>query len=62
MIFLRTQDLFSLTPSVSKIAEDCVVHIHVKPAVLDHLGKDALISMLRNWCKALIMVGEMVEN
>ena len=30
----------SLTPTLSKIAEDYIVHVHVKPAVLEQIGKD----------------------
>ena len=54
----------SLTPTLSKIAEDYIVHVHAKPAVLELIGKDqygciphsftshALINMVRQWTKA----------
>lgn len=54
----------SLTPTVSKIAEDYVVREHVKPAILKHIGQDqygcipdsstthALINLLHSWTKA----------
>ena len=29
-----------LTPTLSKIAEDYIVHAHVKPAVVEPIGKD----------------------
>ena len=53
----------SLTPCLSKVAEECVVHDYVKPAVLDVLDPSqygavpnssttqALIHMLHNWSK-----------
>lgn len=59
----------SLTPTVSKIAEDYVVCEHVKPAVLSHIGLDqygcipnsstthALINLIHNWSKATDSTG-----
>ena len=54
----------SLTPTLSKVAEHFVVHHHVKPPILHHLGSDqfgcipksstthALINMIHNWISA----------
>ena len=54
----------SLTPTISKIAEDYVVSNHVKPAVLNHIRSDqygcipqsstthALINLVHQWSKA----------
>lgn len=53
----------SLTPTLSKVAEDFVVQLFVKPAVLKRIKPDqfgcvpnstvhALISMVHNWSKA----------
>ena len=54
----------SLTPAVSKIAEDYVVNEHIKPAVLRHVGHNqygcipnsstthALVNLVHNWSQA----------
>ena len=54
----------SLTPTVSKIAEDYVVNEHIKPAVLRHIGHNqygcipnsstthALVNLVHNWPQA----------
>ena len=63
----------SLTPTLSKIAEDYIVHVHVKPAVLEQIGKDqfectqhsftshALINMIHQWTKATDSTGASVR-
>ena len=63
----------SLTPTLSKIAEDYIVHVHVKPAVLEQIGKDqygciphsstshALINMIHQWTKATNGTGASVR-
>ena len=55
------------------IAEDCTVHVHVKPAVLEQIGKDqygciphsftshALINMIHQWTKATDGTGASVR-
>jgi hypothetical protein len=58
------ESIISLTPTVSKIAEDYVVNEHVKPAVLQYMGcnqygcipnsstSHALVNLVHNWSKA----------
>lgn len=70
-----TTDLrpISLTPTLSKIAEEYVVQTHVKPAVLQHIKPDqfgcipssstshALIDMIHHWSQATDATGNDVR-